>query len=897
MAASSSSFSLGSLFQSHKRPQPTKTPPSEKPASSEVEHTKEFVDIIVNDWSKLTFNVIFSVPTLPEYADKYLFYINITKLGKVANLVNFPPQWLCKHDGTNQLILFDLMAQKDGTVNINAKQPRTTRSCDLATQIQPYEQAMKPYTKRKSPDTSSLIPYSSFTDIETDNESTGSIKEIMQQPATQNNTADTGPHAVPPESTPARPSTPSKQVTQPIISSSTLTPAPASVPQVTKTSRKRSRIVSPQTVLPNKVSRTVSRTIPLNSKRSYSQAAKENLLIPDTAPPIEHMEWATTVLENRKEPNTPVDLQTWSYDSIADALSNLEGINKFTSHMLSATPTRLPIPEAIRLKFVHHDTRFFITFTQNPRTKPAHQLEYMELFENALEAYKTENNLTLTNRQTRNTIYLMLKKMLISHFLTNTNFSKLSPKAIYELIRYARGFLQIKNESEETHKQIKEEITRAIEEKLLPLPSHPVDISEEILDILPFSLPIKQRSHTRGVVNALRKIYKFKELPDTYFTKLPPLPNHYKDLRADVRKYFPIRHRSALPHVGSYKKMLADYYEIEDRIPSVYFDLPPEKQPLPTTYQELNHRVRSFFPYNPATTTTPLADIITEMREFYKFKLLPNDYFSIKLSLPSDTSKIRTKTKFTFPIKDDQEAKEFIKQIAPYYKIKHPLPQHIMQANPTNKPALPSFDQVMEEITIPFPIQTPKQLVETVKELRKHYYFTRLPDEWIQIPANSPEETLADPLRTATHTLPLPDNLPDIKTLLDDQDIELTLPITRQQDITPTMMTLRQHFKIGSIPDFILKLPPLPAPTWSIFSTNRTARPPSPSTIQTITSIPQTPEEPSNINLDPSMEEETNNTNSNPPANEEPTIPTTAEELNNTNSDPPLAETSPMDTS
>jgi len=157
----------------------------------------------------------------------------------------------------------------------------------------------------------------------------------------------------------------------------------------------------------------------------------------------------------------------------------------------------------------------------------------------------------------------------------------------------------------------------------------------------------------------------------------------------------------------------------------------------------------------------------------------------------------------------------------------------------------------MEEITIPFPIQTPKQLVETVKELRKHYYFTRLPDEWIQIPANSPEETLADPLRTATHTLPLPDNLPDIKTLLDDQDIELTLPITRQQDITPTMKTLWQHFKIGSIPDFILKLPPLPAPTWSIFSTNRTARPPSPSTIQTITSIPQTPEEPNNINLDP----------------------------------------------
>ena len=72
---------------------------------------------------------------------------------------------------------------------------------------------------------------------------------------------------------------------------------------------------------------------------------------------------------------------------------------------------------------------------------------------------------------------------------------------------------------------------------------------------------------------------------------------------------------------------------------------------------------------------------------------------------------------------------------------------------------------------------------------------------------------------------------------------------------------------------------------------------PSPSTIQTITSIPQTPEEPNNANLDPSMEEETHNTNPNSLATEEATTPTTAKELNNTNSDPPSAETSPMDTS
>ncbi|CAG8759131.1 5154_t:CDS:1, partial [Gigaspora margarita] len=63
----------------------------------------------------------------------------------------------------------------------------------------------------------------------------------------------------------------------------------------------------------------------------------------------EHMEWATTVLEKRKRPDTLVDLQTWSYDSIAKALTNMKGINKFTSHILSATPTCLSIPEAIWL--------------------------------------------------------------------------------------------------------------------------------------------------------------------------------------------------------------------------------------------------------------------------------------------------------------------------------------------------------------------------------------------------------------------------------------------------------------------------------------------------------------------------------------------------------------------
>src|SRR5260364_234053 len=119
------------------------------------------------------------------------------------------------------------------------------------------------------------------------------------------------------------------------------------------------------------------------------------------------------------------------------------------------------LPTAIRLKFVHHDTRFFTTFTQNPRTKSAHQKEYTSLFDNALKAYKTANEITLTDRKTCSTIYSMLKTMLIRQYLSNANFSRLTPKAVFELLRYARGFLQIKDENDkETLKEIKQKLLK-----------------------------------------------------------------------------------------------------------------------------------------------------------------------------------------------------------------------------------------------------------------------------------------------------------------------------------------------------------------------------------------------------------------------------------------------------
>lgn len=356
---------------------------------------------------------------------------------------------------------------------------------------------MKPYTKIPSINKDLLIPYNSFMDTETDNDSIGSNKEstipsTTLPVSTNRNVADvhTQSNTVPPkelthlqapntileksEPQPGRATTPTNQISQPIIHN---TPKQLILATSAGTSKKWTYIVSPQTTLPNKVTKTILDTTPRTIKPLYSQIAKAGPNI-TTTEPMDFTEWADTVQSKREEPsNTPFNTQEWSFDAIAASLKTPEGTFKFVSYKLATIPSQFLLPAAIQLKYVHHDTRFFTTFTQNLKTKPAHQKEYTSLFDEALKAYKTENNITLTDRKTRSTIYSMLKTMLIGQHLSNTNFNRLTPKAVFELLRYARGFLQIKNENDkEALKAIKEEIIKAFDERLLPLPDHPEQI-------------------------------------------------------------------------------------------------------------------------------------------------------------------------------------------------------------------------------------------------------------------------------------------------------------------------------------------------------------------------------------------------------------------------------------
>jgi flagellar hook-basal body complex protein FliE len=168
-----------------------------------------------------------------------------------------------------------------------------------------------------------------------------------------------------------------------------------------------------------------------------------------------------------------------------------------------------------------------------------------------------------------------------------------------------------------------------------------------------------------------------------------------------------------------------------------------------------------------------------------------------------------------------------------------------MQANPTDKPALPTDSQELAKLNITLPITTPQQLTQIAKTLRQYFYFKQLPSSWINITnplthtTDQADNTDANTTTSTKQPLPpIPDNINDIISALTSNNIQLTLLITLQSKITSTMQTLRQLYTIKTIPSFLLDLPPLPLPTWEIFNspTTLSSKPPTTNTVAMDTS-------------------------------------------------------------
>ena len=102
------------------------------------------------------------------------------------------------------------------------------------------------------------------------------------------------------------------------------------------------------------------------------------------------------------------------------------------------------------------------------------------------------------------------------------------------MIKYCRNFSKAK--LIENPKAIQDTTNQAYDSLKKILPETPQKIDTETVEILPFNLPITKRSQTGIIVKALRLIYKFNTLPDSYFTKLPKLPEYPDQIIEDKLK-------------------------------------------------------------------------------------------------------------------------------------------------------------------------------------------------------------------------------------------------------------------------------------------------------------------------------------------------------------------------
>ncbi|RIB03197.1 hypothetical protein C2G38_2288705 [Gigaspora rosea] len=527
--------------------------------------------------------------------------------------------------------------------------------------------------------------------------------------------------------------------------------------------------------------------------------------------------WMETATGQLAELNTDeFDEEKWHYGKILEAFVNEKIMQEFVAYKLTHRTTKHKIPTAIELKFKYRDKSFFRTFARNAKFKPAHQMEFEKIYDQAVANYKGKHSITVTNREIRDQINKKVRQKTAINFLTNYKMTK-QPQEIVKILEYCKGFMKV--ESDLTGDKLWTIANLAIQDTLKALPADPEGISEEIREYLPFNLPIKGRYKLRVRLAILRKIYTFTELPETYFIPLEQLPEDPKDLNSDTQGMFPIKDRRDLKKVLGYKQKLEETYKWEGKLPDKYFNLPERKKPLPIVPQILSARFREMFPIDLTRTNMSIKDISDKLREEYHFKFIPNDFFVQRPRLPTDTSRIRTKTKYTYPIQDIEEAKSFIKEIRNFYSYTLPIPRHIMEVNPTNKPTLPENIEEIKEYNITTPITTARQLVETVRLLRQTYYFHRIPEEWIEITNKKGTQDIAEEEVMEIDRLEVPKSLEEMQKILDEIETDcdrIKIPITEQEEVRTTLEELKLIFDIQKAPDYLFQLKPLPEATWDI---------------------------------------------------------------------------------
>ncbi|CAG8741135.1 30811_t:CDS:2 [Gigaspora margarita] len=140
------------------------------------------------------------------------------------------------------------------------------------------------------------------------------------------------------------------------------------------------------------------------------------------------------------------------------------------------------------------------------------------------------------------------------------------------------------------------------------------------------------------------------------------------------------------------------------------------------------------------------------------------------------------------------------------------MPTNYIDVNYTDKPPLLWDPRKILEVKIKTPITQPKELTELVCKLHPRYHFIRIPENWLKLP---PREPKPDQLEN-NHKIP--DNMETIREMIKEMqpEMEVTLPITKYEDIERTVEILKIKFDISNILQNLLQLPELDKPEWNL---------------------------------------------------------------------------------
>ncbi|CAJ0763093.1 17465_t:CDS:2 [Entrophospora sp. SA101] len=152
---------------------------------------------------------------------------------------------------------------------------------------------------------------------------------------------------------------------------------------------------------------------------------------------------------------------------------------------------------------------------------------------------------------------------------------------------------------------------------------------------------------------------------------LPILPNDPGELSVEWKRIFPIKKYSMLKELRNVREKLRVEYFFSGKLPDTYFNFPKPRELLPFSPKGLPNYLAQYLPFNSNRTEKTLREIVQELREYYIFKKLPNNYFTPKPRLPNSPD--NTIFNYIFPITEQNTANEFIKEARRKYEIIFPI--------------------------------------------------------------------------------------------------------------------------------------------------------------------------------------------------------------------------------